>query len=192
MLDRFARSYFFVIGIAVFPVLAMLASNLEGIEISSIWRPLAVSVIMSLAIFGMLRALTENTPKAALLTMFLIISFFSYGHLYTSLKRTGFIDPAQIRHRYILPLVVFGAGLVVWWIARRAPSLTVIPALNLAAVVLVVMPTFQITRFVMESASANRVADTLQECRLSLGEVSDPPDIYLIILDAYERDDILL
>ena len=191
ILDRLAHSYFFVVGIAIFPPLAMLANNLDGTVISSIWRPLTLSVIVSLAAFGLLIALTRNTPKAALFTVVLILVAFSYGHLYALLKQTGFIDPGLVRHRYLLPVTVVGLGLVLWLVAMRNPSRASFPALNLASLVLVTMPIFQTASFALESSAAQRASEVLQECQLSVAEDSVPPDIYLIVLDAYERDDVL-
>ena len=175
----------------MFPPLAMLASNLEGTEISSVLRPPALTVIVSLATFGILRALTGNSPKAALLTLLLILAAFSYGHLYALLKQTGFIDPGMVRHRFLLPVVAVGLGLVVWLIVKWIPNRDLFPALNIAALVLFMMPIFQTAKFALNSAARERASETLQECRLTVEEGSVPPDIYLIVLDAYERDDVL-
>ena len=175
----------------MFPPLAMLASNLEGTEISSVLRPLALTVIVSLATFGILRGLTGNSPKAALLTLLLILAAFSYGHLYALLKQTGFIDPGMVRHRFLLPVVAVGLGLFVWLIAKWNPNRDLFPALNTAALLLVIMPIFQTAKFALNSAAGERASETLQDCRLTVEEGSVPPDIYLIVLDAYERDDVL-
>ena len=173
----------------MFPPLAMLAANLEGTEIDSIWRPMAVSVAISLAVFWLLRVLTRSSPKAALLTVFLILVTFSYGHLYSSLKQTGFIDPGLVRHRYLLPLVAVGLGLLIWWIIRRESSF--VSALNVAALVLIAMPIYRTAQFALESESAKHASETPEECRLNLEDGQVPRDIYLIVLDAYERDDVL-
>lgn len=175
----------------MFPPLAMLASNLEGIEISAVLRPLAISVIVAIAIFGLLRTITGNAPKSALLTVALIVVAFSYGHVYEALKQTGIIDPGAIRHRYLLPLVLVGLILVFWRVARRNPNRSASPALNVIALALIAMPIYRITAFALESAAAQRVAEAQQECELTLAEGAVPPDIYLIVLDAYERDDVL-
>ena len=175
----------------MFPPLAMLASNLEGAEIGSVWRPLAVSVLLSLLTFVILRILTKDSPKSALITVVLILAAFSYGHLYASLKLAGFIDPALVRHRFLMPVVVIILIFVSWWIIRRSSSASLFPALNAAALVLVVMPIYQPITFAVEAAASKRAAQQHQACRLTVEPGTTPPDIYLIVLDAYERDDVL-
>ena len=191
MLDRFGRSYFFVVGFALFPPLAMLANNLEGTEVGTVLRPLVLSVLLALAVFGLLRVITGDTPKASLLTIVLIAAAFSYGHVYSALKDSGLVDLRLIRHRFLLPLVLIVSILAFWWLIRRSSSWLAFPPLNLVALVLIAMPIYQITAFSIESAVAERAFDPSRECQISLKEGSVPPDIYHFVLDAYERDDVL-
>lgn len=142
-------------------------------------------------VFGVLRVLFGSSTKAAVPTVVVILIIFSYGHLYELLKQGVNLDSRIVRHRYLLPLIALGLGLVFLRIIRAKPSRDWFPTLNVAALVLVILPTYQIVRFGLDAEAAKRATQLPTDCRLSLRDDSIAPDIYVIVLDAYERDDIL-
>ncbi len=90
--------------IAIFPILAMLANNAKEVSLNVALRPLAVSLILALLLLILFRLLLRRWDKAALVTAFLLVIFFSYGHIYSLLEQHPIAGFSLGRHRYLLLL----------------------------------------------------------------------------------------
>jgi hypothetical protein len=177
----------------LYPVLSMVAVNLQEIYLSDAYRSLIVVLVMACVLLGAFRLLYGEWRRAAFATSLILILFFSYGHVSTILKSTT-IDGLSIgRHRYLLLgwAVFMGLGL---WGARRIRSLqTITKALNLISATSLVMPLVTIGIYLFgvwfQSPVESRTA--LDDSPLELQDGTYTPDIYYIILDAYAREDVL-
>lgn len=130
---------------AAYPALALVGININEVEPSVLWRPLIVLVLSAAILLILLRWITRDWHRAALLLSTLIFLFFTYGHLYLFLKKIdvgGFIIG---RHRYMVPLWLGIGALVVWWVARKLRNPQVFtPVLNLVSIFLLIYPSFQV------------------------------------------------
>lgn len=176
--------------IALYPAVALLANNLQEISIEVVVRPLFVSLGAALLLFTVLRLLLRNWERTALLTSFLLVLFFSYGHIYQLLKPFAFG-----RHRFLAPLfgliLLSGAALILRRPKNPAPLTA---ALNIAAVALLLLPGVQIGSYLANSAGAARAAQIslLPAQPLQPADPSALPDVYVIVMDTYTRSDALL
>lgn len=171
---------------ALFPVLALYTANIDQIDLGVIWRPLAIAGLMALALWGGFRFLLKNQFKAALLSTWLLMLLFSYGHVrYLVLD----LVPALGRHRFFLPAWVVLSIVGAVWILRQRRSLQPLHqflnlfggAMILIQIVLISQNQFQITQ-VRQFQGSQEIA---------LTRPKDPPDIYWIVLDGYTRADVL-
>ena len=172
----------------------MLAYNIEEIKAQDALRSLIVSMAIVWAIFFGLDRLLRNPPKAALITTFALVMFYSYGQVYNLLKPVAWLGVALGRHRSMLPLwvILFTAGvvLILRYKGSFAPTTRL---LNLTGLILLLFPTVQLGLYAMRTMSV----DSGQQANLNAGsELRLPadqpsPDIYYLILDAYARDDVL-
>lgn len=174
---------------ALYPALALLANNLQEISIEVAVRPLLVSLGAALLLLLALRLLLRNWKRAALLTSFLLVLFFSYGHVYQLVKPFDFG-----RHRFLAPLygLILMSGAV--WIVHRAKNpAPLTAALNIAAAALLLVPGVQIGAYLANSAGATRAAQSslLPAQPLRPADPSALPDVYVIVLDTYTRSDAL-
>ncbi len=171
----------------LFPILSLTAYNIRQIFISEMVRPLVFSLLLVAIIFGFLYLLWHDGNRAAILTTFLLLLFFSYGQLYSSLEGSSALG----RHRILLPL--FGVlGLVsIVWIARTKIKFDQIRyGLNLLSIFLLIYPVFTISSVLVQQAISDyssRKADVTVDV-----VNTNQPDVYYIILDAYGRQDVLL
>jgi len=180
---------------ALFPVLALLSNNIHQVQIVDALRSLAISFSIGLITFGMCFLLFREINKAALTASFFLILFFSYGHIYESLK-TWFPDLAYlVRHRYLLPLFRFFIltwFMLVWKVFKDTIILNQIA--NLVAFILLIFPLFTILKeeFFVPSLlnDEEQIRQQLKNIPPAEGDV-DYPDIYYIILDGYGRSDVL-
>ena len=101
----------------------------------------------------------------------------------------GFPGETLVRHRYLLPVyaVVVGAGIL--WCARRREAATWNRVLNVVSVVAVAFPLAVLGSALAQSLSPSRL--TQAECSLQPPAGQPLPDVYVIIMDAYERDSVL-
>ncbi len=179
--------------VAAYPSLALLAANLTEVNPQVVWRPLAVSVAVAAGLLFLLRLVLRDGQRAGLMVTLLMVLFFSYGHLYTLLEDVSVGGVLLFRHRTLLiAWTLIGLG-GVWFIRSRAEvGRNLTPGLNLAALVLVIMPLVQVG--IPMARQAWGAVSTPGEQKNTSGPAAlspSSPDIYYIILDAHGRADVL-
>ncbi|KAA3644874.1 MAG: hypothetical protein DWQ07_15850 [Chloroflexi bacterium] len=178
---------------ALYPIIALLAFNIDETPISSAWRAVLSSLVLMSLVWFVNSLLLKDRSKAAILTSAMLIVLFAYGHLngftVTSFRLFG-LD--VLSHRYLLPISLLLMVGTYWMLAKRlGDTSSANSTLNLIGLLLIAFPlyqiiTFQITLYQSQQATPaiSLNEDVMQESAL--------PDIYLIILDMYPRQDYLL
>lgn len=193
-MDRLSRLPFHPIIFTTYPILALLATNIVEVEIKIVMRPLLISLASTVIVLLIVRLVSKDWRKAALVTTLLLMLFFSYGHLYQLLKTISFLGMNIGRHRYLM--LAYGAVFVIglWLILKKMGDISkVTQALNLMGIVLLIYPLFRITNYSLQVSAGRRISDEFATTSTQL-EIPDSgflPDIYYIILDTYTRADAL-
>src|SRR5512147_196533 len=104
--------------VAIYPILALLAFNVEWSPPIDAARALLVSLALATVVWLLARVLVRDGLRAALLTSLILILFFSYGHLYGVLKGAGW-GATFGRHRYLAPAFAIVFLLAAWAVLRR-------------------------------------------------------------------------
>ncbi len=180
--------------LAAYPVLVLLANNLDQVTWGAAVRPLLISVVASLLVYQALKFLLGEAHKAALLTSFGLVWFFSYGHIYNLVEQSAIWGIALGRHRLLLPLWLALAGFGLWWIWRQQREFAPLTrALNGMVAIALLLPALQIGYHYLQSQRLSQKRTAAEEAwgNLRLPQGQTPPDIYYIILDGYSRDDML-
>lgn len=180
---------------AAYPVIALLANNIEEIEVGIALRALFICCTLGFLLYTTLKYLTKDRLKAGISASVIVVLFFSYGHAYNYLSAG---DPVLVnlgRHRFLAPLYILAGIIVLGGVIRKAGNLLLInSALNWISLVALILPVYQIGSYEIRArevhASVDGDEDRISSLSLPAGQV--PPDIYYIILDAYTRDDALL
>jgi len=177
---------------ALYPILALLATNLQEMEAAEAVRPLLLAVLAAVLLLGVLRLILGDWHRAGLATSVILLIFFSYGHVYTTLERLSPAGFSLGRHRYLLPIgLALTAGLLAWlW--RRRPDLrrwTIV--LNAVGGVLLVFPLATMATTIVRAAIQGQSFQPTETVRLSPAGDEPLPDIYYIILDSYARADYM-
>ena len=157
-------------------------------------RPWLVSVGVASVLYWVLKRVLKHDHKASTLLSLGLILFFSYGQVYDYLKTVQPLGLMLARHRYLAPTWLLLLGLGAWWILRAVKDHAAIAqALNISAAVLLLLPMGQITSFSFSRLTARgSESDAAQTSSLTPKDPDHLPDIYLIILDKYARQDLLL
>ena len=186
------RLVFYPFIFAVYPLIALLAFNVDQVEASAVIRPLIVVFFFTSIMYLLFLGIFKNWHKAGLGTSLILILFFSYGHA-DNLLRDQTIGGFELgRHRYLILVagVIAVVGLYLIWKKVKSPERST-PVINVVAAAMLILPVYGIASFYLEdtaevspvSAAQTKTAEPLQEGVF--------PDIYYIILDSYGRQDIL-
>jgi hypothetical protein len=174
---------------AIFPVLSLAAHNIDEISPDAILRPLLVSLLAGIVLFGLAQWILRDWHRAALVGLTILFLFFIYGQIYNTLEDVTVGNVSIFRHRTLLPLLGLLFLVVLYFLVRRLhqPG-TFTLWLNLLAIFLLVYPTSKILISVFQQSLANR---SVQAAGSQVRADADRPDVYYIILDAYGRADVL-
>ena len=175
--------------VGIYPVLALLAYNIEEISAGSALRALCVALIFSAVLYLISRWALKDWRKAGLVASITLILFFSYGHIYTLAEMTSAAALPLGRHRILAPLFLLIWGLLVWLVARQRKDLGGATRIfNLVAAIAILFPLFTICTFAYEALTSDTPAVDNQANTQYAGP---KPDVYYIILDGYSRADAL-
>ena len=191
-----SRPHLYPILFALFPALALLATNIGQVRLDAVVRPLVVSFVVAVLLYGFLWAVLRDRNRAALLTTVMLLLFFSYGHVYELLKGSTFLGLSIGRHRVLFPIWVILVIAGTWAIARQKVPEAFTSGLSLVFSIVIVIALVEIASFEVRSYLAQR-QQALNKSDLAQGTQAlvasgSPPDIYYIILDGYARHDVML
>ena len=175
--------------------LSLLASNIDQVRSSVGIRAILTVIFLSMALWIVIRIISGEWRRAAVLASLLVVLFSTYGLAYNFIREAGELGWELARHRYMLPVwlaLIAASILAIRRLSGEIPALTSV--FNIIAAVLVILPLTQIVRAEIGSAVAeSKIADPSEAVsELTFSANDQPPDIYYIITDAYSRDDYLL
>jgi len=190
MLKKFPFHTFLL---AIYFPAALLASNLSEIKLITLPRLMLAMVLVAAAVLLLVNLLVRDIRKAGLIASLLVIIFSIYGLVYEFLKSPTVLNGMLGRHRLLAGILVILIGMVSWLVTRKTrhiPEISLI--VNLFAIYLLAMPLIQ-TAFFTYRAQVNAVVPVITEKQAveNTADADDLPDIYYIILDAYDRGDYL-
>jgi len=177
--------------IAAYPVLALLAYNIEQIDAIIAWRSLLLSIAFAGVLFLLFYLFFKRWKKAGLLASLTLILFFSYGHFYAAARLLNLGSLPLGRHRLLFPLFMVLWAVLVWLIARTKGDLrTGTQTANIIALIALLFPLIGFIQYGVNVRAAPAVGSEDPALAQPIS-VSTKPDIYYIILDGYARDDVL-
>jgi len=175
----------------IFPAVSFLANNIEEVLPGAAFRIFLIVLAGVLLLFILLSILQRDWHKSAFLVTIFLILFFSYGHLYNSLKQTSLFGIAIGRHRYLsfINLLILMLG---WrWVIKHQRTAAHTISLNILGTVLLLLPLLQIAWYQIRFRSTIAPLKDSDTQLSAIDPNSNTPDIYYIILDAYTRDDTM-
>lgn len=177
--------------LGVYFVLALLGLNISQAFPTEALRSVLVVLVFSGALFILLRLMYKNALRGALASSLVLLLFFTYGQVYHLLEKS---IPVLGRHRIMLPLWLLLGALGLYLLARRIQDpLTLTRALNLAAVVALAFPIFQVAHWEVNQRQGDpaQPSSAVENGSLSYSLGDTSPDVYFFVLDSYARQDVL-
>lgn len=182
-----------VILFGIYPVLALLSSNIHEVDLRVSLRAILVSGAASLLLFSLCWLVLRNAGKAGLITSVILVLFFSYGHVYMALRQldgTGTMFFA--RHRVLVVVFALILILVAWRVIRNNDTQVPTASFNLIGSVLILAAILPI---IFHEISLQKQVDNrgsqVEKPLTPVKPLPEMPDIYYIILDSYTRADAL-
>jgi hypothetical protein len=179
----------------LFPVLFLYSYNIGQLRFSEILLPSAVILTFSSLIMLILwLVFKKNSKKAAVITSFILILFFSYGHIYRLIQGCKIGSFLIGRHRYLMIIWLLLSILVIYFTIRTHKKLyNLTNFLNIVSIVLVLIPSISIGISKIETADIEKeIRNTaVYEDTYNTEDPDDYPDIYYIILDGYAGSNTL-
>jgi hypothetical protein len=189
-MSYFKRAVLHPFLIAGYPVLALLVVNIKEIEPGVALRPFILALLLAGILLLLTRLAVKDIHRAALITTFLLILFFSYGHVYDAIKGT---NQDLARHRYLAPVYLAILGLGLWWMLRKVKNFSAFTeTLNVVGILLIAFSFYQTAVFYISVAKATEEAEKAAELTLTPPQDGELPDIYYILLDTFTRQDALI
>jgi len=174
--------------LSAYSALALLAANRSEVEIGVVIRPLLLLLASSLLLVVLLWLLLKNPGKAGLLAGIWITLFITYGHVYHLLEGSATWLSTLGRHRFLLPgYLMIAAASTILVLRKRSSFSNLTRVLNIAGLVLLVFPSFQLVSFSFITSRAEEEASQWTFAQLEL-QPENPdilPDVYFIVLDTY-------
>lgn len=169
---------------AIFPVLALCSCNVSQVSIGQVFAPLVISLSATVFAFILLGLRFKDRMKLALFLSLFLMLFFSFGYLYDIFGNYKII--------IIFDAVIF--ALCAYFIVKTKRNLEGFTAfMNLVFAILLIAPLTNIVSHTLESRNSGVKihAAKPQAINASDAHISQYPNIYYIILDAYARQDVL-
>lgn len=192
MRDLLERAPLHVLWLGLFPVLALLVTNLGQVRPSIGYRSIAVVLLLALIALMALRVLLQGWLRAGLVVSLGLLLFFAYGHAYNALRTVEIAGEAIGRHRYLLPMWIAIALSGVWLIYKRGRASHRFTAglnVGLGLAILILLGQVAAAQF-RWTYSASAAAIELSDESIQSSD-SELPDIYYFVLDAYTSERVL-
>jgi hypothetical protein len=170
-----------------YPLLGLFSTNLNYVAFSDFYRSFLIALLGLLVLWSLFRLLVKGWSKAGALVSLTAVLFFSYGHIYLlGVNRFG----EGFRHRYLLlAYALVGLILTVMIVRKWKTHSPIHRFLSVVGVVLVGLSVFQIGLY---QSQIWRSSDQGTQQTAGVQADTGTPDVYLIILDAHTRSDVLL
>jgi len=184
---------------AIFPILALWEINFSNMGSLDAMHALLQAIIAAVVLYFILRLITRNKIIAGLISTLMLLLYFTYGQIFLVIKAVPDWGNKIARHRFMLPLWAAILAVGVFLIYKYWKKLAgLVLYLNLIGLFLLAMSGLQIGMAISrEQASTAAQNPLLNQADPAFnpqqaGNKTDFPDIYLIVIDSYSRDDRIL
>jgi hypothetical protein len=179
--------------IAIYPIVALRNFNIIYVDLLSIVRSIGISLLLTSLLWLLLRLFIGRSDRAGLVTTLAVILFFSYGHVYLQFQA---IFGKAIRHSYLT--LLFGAIFVLLSVLvlrlqnpRGIRQFLTVTAISLLGFSILQSASYDIRSYQVNAQAGSERDLVLASQTAAAGREQMMPDIYLIILDAHTRSDVL-
>lgn len=175
----------------MFPILSLFLSNINEAALSIIVVPTVIVIGFSILLLSLSLLIFKDWIKAALVTTFFLLLFFSYGALSEQIR----LSLGDTAHRFFMPAIWLILFYFTYLVKKtRISLLNLTRILNFVSAFLFLYLSINIGVYKLKTLDnwfdVDSTSKILTSTPLS-GKLSTLPDIYYIILDRYANESIL-
>jgi hypothetical protein len=185
--------------IALYPIITLYSRNPGEIPAQDVLRPIVAAILLTGSLIALMTLAFKDILKAAFISALAIFYFSSSGHVYRIIKDYFFpisdlqFHPLLLIIEFLLIILITNKNVWNKYIyPERMKTITLY--LNLVTVFILFYPAIILTNFIFSTKNDMNVPWTKliekQEEQQPL-RVTQPLDIYYIVLDGYGRSDVL-
>jgi len=191
--------------VAIFPILIIYSQNIGRVEIGELFLPVIIIVGLTIGLYYFLKSILKNENKSAIIVTLILITLFSYGHIYYLLNDV-MIDEFDIgKNRYLIPAFGLALGISIFFIIRaRRVFDNATSILNVISIVFIIVAISNVALVGAEITSCDECSNQelfyetrdfsgyFETHKFSISENQELPDVYYLVLDEYARNDALV
>jgi hypothetical protein len=179
---------------AVYAIVGVYSNNADEVPVQWVFRPMVILLILIAIIFFLLQRKLTDSQHAGLITT-LVLFWLFFGHIHRSLVEKSVFwntlwGTSIALAAWTIPLMWIGSK----WAWKKITNRTFITSfLNTTSIIVVLLPVYITGKSLVQTIWWVGVHKNQRAMisPIALRRESSPPDIYLIILDAYGREDFL-
>jgi hypothetical protein len=178
--------------LAAFPTLYLYSRNAQTVEASEVAWPLGVSVLAAALAFAGLRVLRLDAAKAGLIVSTAVVLFFSFRHGVNLAARLHLGPDREARERIVLAFEAVALAIAAWLVIARAGLARVANDVANASALALAAMTVAGSIVSAWTPEPKRPTEGPTPIEVRSARIDAPrPDVYLVVLDAYGRSDVL-
>ena len=175
---------------SIFPVIFLYSQSDNILPFRGFIFPLFLSIFVTLLLLIVVRYVLKNKPKSALIVSLFVFLSLTFGHFKNLLSSyEGIFEITDIHVFTLFGILVIGGSFYFIKTKRKLDNATIIT--NSVAVILVVMVLVNIGTYNFEKSFYDEFNDYTPNQSLSISEKFGSPDVYILVLDAYENQMVL-
>jgi len=188
MLSKFGFHHFIFV---LFPVLLIYLDNIGEVPIYDIFIPLILSLGIILIPWVILTYLI-GTKKSSIIISIVIIIFLIFTYVRSILVYHEVVEISFVGKNIILiPMFSIPTVFIIYYILRRKFSSNTTQIINVMSVAVFTFMIFQIGVLYSVDTSFDEAQNLLDVPVFEINELSNAPNVYFLMLDAYSGEIIL-
>ena len=185
------NSYPFLLG--CYPLLFQYAKNWTYLSFYDLFAPLLFVIVLTYVLLAFVNLILRDGMKTSVIISFFLIMFFSYGHIYESIK-TARIFNHEITHGILIGVCFCVFAVFIFFIMLLSNTRAYFERyMKIFSVLLLLLISFNLGQAVLSDigeliADVNNDNIVVSNTEKNRAENNVRPDIYYIILDSYSGD----
>ncbi len=170
---------------ALFPIIFIYSINSQEIKFEEIFLLFIIILPITFVSIFLLILIFKNKKAIGFVVSISFIIFFSYGHVHNLISSN-----LELRHFYLLTIfLAFFVISVYYFIKTKRKLDNAIKITNAIGIILIVISGMNI---ISDNIVGNTSIDFIDtSSNINTNQISDKPDVYYIIVDAYAGKDVL-
>ena len=168
---------------SIFPILFIFAMNSQEIKFNELILPFSIVLSLTFVIVLALGIVFKNKKAVGFIVSIGFLLFFSYGHIHDLISNNF-----EVRHFVLESVFVVFFIITVFYFAKTKRKLN--NSIKIANTIGIVLIAISAMNIISDNIQGNYSIDFLDtsENIISTTVISDKPDVYYIVLDAYAGD----